>query len=50
LLVAGLCLAALIAALCWRIGAKDPPLDPDALRRIRRHADRSLREQNFPNE
>jgi len=50
LLVAGTCLLVLLLAACWRSGSKDPPLDPDVIRRIRRRADQILREQRFPNE
>jgi hypothetical protein len=50
MLVAGTCLLVLLIATCLRQGAKDPPLDPDVVRRIRRCADQVLREQRFPNE
>jgi len=49
-LVAGTCLLVLLLAAWWRPGSKDPPLDPDVMRRIRRRADQVLREQRFPNE
>ena len=50
MLVAGTCLLVIVLAACWRQSVKDAPLDPDALRRIRRRADQILREQRFPNE
>jgi len=49
-LVAGTCLLILLLAAWWRPGSKDPPLDPDVIRRIRRRADQVLREQRYPNE
>ena len=50
MVVAGTCLLVIVLAACWRQGAKEPPLDPDVMRRIRRCADQLLREQRFPNE
>ena len=50
MVVAGTCLLVIVLAACWRQGAKDPPFDPDVMRRIRRSADQLLREQRFPNE
>jgi hypothetical protein len=49
-LVAGAFLLVLLLAAFGRIGAKDPPLDPDVIRRIRRRADEMLRDQRYPNE
>jgi hypothetical protein len=49
-LVVGVCLFVILLATCLRQGAKDPPLDPDVIRRIRLFADQVLREQRFPNE
>jgi hypothetical protein len=49
-LVAAVFLLVLLVFAYGRIGAKDPPLDSDVIRRIRRHADQILREQRFPNE
>jgi hypothetical protein len=43
-LVAGLCLLVLLLAATRRLGAKDRPLDPDVLRRLRREASRTMRE------
>lgn len=50
MLVAGACLLVLLLAAYLRPAAKDPPLDQDVMRRIRRRADQVLREQRFPNE
>ena len=50
MLVASGCLMVLaVAAWCW-IGAKEPPLDRDVVRRIRRFADQTRREELLPYE
>jgi hypothetical protein len=38
----------LLVAVCWRVRAKEPPLDRDVVRRIRRFADQTRREQLLP--
>ena len=50
MLVVGMCLFVILLVTWWRQGAKDPPLDPDVIRRIRIFADQVLREERFPNE
>lgn len=50
MLVAGVCLLLLLLAATRQLGAKDPPLDPEAIRRLRRSADRMMRDERFPNE
>jgi hypothetical protein len=49
-LVAGVCLLVLLLVATRRLGAKDPPLDPDVIRRLRREAGRTMRDERFPNE
>jgi hypothetical protein len=49
-LVAGVCLLALLLAATLRLGAKDPPLDPEVIRRLRRLSGQMMREERFPNE
>ncbi|HLK48569.1 MAG TPA: hypothetical protein VKT49_10570 [Bryobacteraceae bacterium] len=44
------CLMVLAVAACLRIGAKEPPLDRDVVRRIRRFAERMRREELLPYE
>ena len=48
MIVAGACLAILLLAACFRLGAKDPPLDSDALRCIQHDAERRRREELLP--
>ena len=48
--MAGVCLLALLLAATRWLGAKDPPLDPEVRRRLRREAGRMLRDERFPNE
>ena len=50
MLVAGVCLLVLLLAATRELGTKDPPLDPEVIRRLRRSADRTMRELRFPNE
>jgi len=38
----------LLVAAGWRVLAKDPPLDRDVVRRIRRFADQTRREDLLP--
>jgi hypothetical protein len=49
-LVASVCLLVLLLASTRWLGTKDPPLDPDVIRRLRRSADQMMRDQRFPNE
>jgi hypothetical protein len=49
-LVAGACLLLLLLALGFRSGSKQPPLDREAVRRIRRFADQMRREELLPYE
>jgi len=44
MLVAAACLMAALLAAVFRAGAKDPPLDPEVIRRIRRDADQIPKE------
>lgn len=50
MLVAGVCLLLLLVAVYGRVGTKEPPLDAEAIRRIRRRAEQILREERLPNE
>ena len=50
MLVAGGCLMVLVLAAWCRVGAKEPPLDRDVVRRIRRFAEQSRREELLPYE
>jgi hypothetical protein len=47
-IAAGLCLAALLAAVCRRGAGKVPPLDRDEIRILRRLSDRIRTEQVLP--
>ena len=50
MLIASGCLMVLaVAVWCWT-GIKEPPLDRDAVRRIRRFAERARREELLPYE
>jgi hypothetical protein len=49
-LVGVVCVFILFLAVGFRAGAKDPPLDRDAVRRIRRFAEQNRREQILPYE
>jgi hypothetical protein len=48
--VAGVCLLVVLLAATRALGTKDPPLDPEVIRRLRREAAQMMREQRFPNE
>lgn len=48
--VAGVCLIIIMVALWARLGTKPPPLDREAIRRIRRFADQHRREELLPYE
>jgi len=47
-LIAGGCLIVLLLAGWCRVKAKEPPLDRDVVRRIRRFADQARREELLP--
>ena len=49
MIVAGVCLTVLFVALSFRWSPKNPPLDPEEIRRVRRYADQ-LRREEFPYE
>ena len=48
MLIAGGCLMILLVAGWYRLTAKEPPLDRDVVRRIRRFADQTRREDLLP--
>lgn len=48
MLIAGGCLMVLLVAAWWRMEAKEPPLDRDVVRRLRRFADQTRREELLP--
>lgn len=48
MLIACGCLMVLLLAACCRITSKQPPLDRDVVRRIRRMADQARREELLP--
>ena len=48
MLILGGCLMILLVAAWCRAGAKEPPLDRDVVRRIRRFADQARREELLP--
>ncbi len=50
MLITGACLVVVLLALCLKSGAKEPPLDREAVRRIRRLADQCRREELLPYE
>jgi hypothetical protein len=50
MLVAGVCLLALLLAATRRLGAKSRPLDPEVIRRLRRMSSQMMRDERFPNE
>jgi hypothetical protein len=47
-LVASACVLVLLVAVYAKAGAKDPPLDAEVIKRIRRRADQIRREQLLP--
>jgi hypothetical protein len=49
-LVASVCLLVLLLAATRRLCAKDPPLDPEVIRRLRRMSGQTMRDERFPNE
>jgi hypothetical protein len=49
-LVACVCLPALLLAATRRLGAKDRPLDPEVIRRLRRMSRQMMRDERFPNQ
>lgn len=50
MLVFGACLVVMLLALCFRSGTREPPMDREVVRRIRRFADQSRREELLPYE
>lgn len=50
MLIAGGCLLVFLLAMWCRAGAKEPPLDRDAVRRIRHFAEQRRREELLPYE
>ena len=50
MLIASGCLMVLLVAAWCRMSAKEPPLDREAVRRIRRFAERARREELLPYE
>lgn len=50
MLIVAACLMVLLVAAWYRVGAKEPPLDRDVVRRLRRFAERARREELLPYE